>query len=74
MKTYEQEGYNRLAKLLSIIAFIVTFIILSATIRRLQPEHIFIAFPIASILVAALVFFITRIIYWVIDGFKKENV
>jgi len=73
MSLYKEQGYRRLAVLIAIIAFIVTYTALCMNEYRVQPEEAFIGFPIVSVLTAGGAFILTRIIYWVIDGFKSKD-
>lgn len=73
MKMYQKTGFNRLAKLIALLGFVVTFITLLVEARSVSDDQLFIAFPIASIIGALCAFLLTRLVYWVIDGFTQSK-
>ena len=73
MKLYDHTGYKRLTFLIAIVGFIFMYIILVKYNRRAAELEVFIIFPIISALTALLIYALTRIIYWVVDGFRSEK-
>jgi len=73
MKIYQKPGFNRLAKLITVLGFFVTYITLIVTEYGVNEEEAFIEFPILSIIVALVVFLVTRLVYWVFDGFLESK-
>lgn len=73
MGMYQKEGFNRLAKLIALLGFIAAYTVLFITGGRLYLHIIFIAYPVISSLYALGFFVCTRLIYWVIDGFKASK-
>jgi len=72
MKLYQHEGYKRLSIFIAIVGFICTYITLFNDSG--PAKEVFIISPIVSIIGAVGIYIFTRIVYWVIDGFrKKEN-
>lgn len=76
MKTSKKEGFRRLAILIAAGSFFVTYLILwivEESGGRVSEEEAFIQFPIVSIIVAGIIWGFTKGVYWVIDGFRKQN-
>ena len=73
MKLKEQLGYKRLAILITVGSFVLTYILLVINEKRVSPGDALIAFPIQSALIALITFLFVRATYWVIDGFKKDK-
>ncbi len=73
MKLYQKSGYNRLAKLISLLGVVLTYIILTVIEYSVQTEEALIVFPIMSILSGLGTFLLTRLVYWVIDGFNESK-
>lgn len=82
MSIYKQTGPNRLAKFITVAAFVVTYVTLYAInnptvirgmVRGPSSENIFIVFPFQSAMVAVVTFWVMRFVYWVIDGFIGRN-
>ena len=73
MKMYQKTGFNRLSKLIALLGFVVTYIILLVEEHSISPSEAFIEFPIASIIGALCAFLLTRLVYWVIDGFTQSK-
>lgn len=73
MGIYNKQGYRRLAILIAIITFIATYTILVMTTYSVDEADMFVVIPIVSSLWAAGVFVLTRIVYWVIDGFISKD-
>jgi len=73
MSIYKQKGFNRLAKLIAIMSFFITYIILYVMSYNLDNEEVFVVFPIVSLLCSVGAFVFTRLVYWVIDGFKDSE-
>jgi hypothetical protein len=74
MKLYQHEGYKRLSILIAIVGFICTYILLiNNETGYVSAVLAFIGFPIISAIVAAGIYIFTRTVYWVIDGFRKQE-
>ena len=73
MKLYQKSGYNRLAKLISLLGVVLTYIILTVIEYSVQTEEALIVFPIMSIHSGLGTFLLTRLVYWVIDGFNESK-
>ena len=73
MGIYKEAGFNRLAKLIAIVAFFLTFATLLIILSGVNGDVAFIIIPIISLFGAAGAFIFTRLVYWVIDGFKKND-
>lgn len=74
MKLYQHEGYKRLSILIAIVGFICTYILfINDESGYVTATLAFIAFPIVSAIVAVGIYIFTRIVYWVIDGFRKQE-
>ena len=73
MKMYQKPGFNRLAKMIAILGFIATYITLIVFEGSVNGEEAFIVFPIVSIIAALGAFVLTRLVYWVVDGFSQSN-
>ncbi len=69
MKMYEQAGYNRLAKLIAMLSFPVSLVALIAINEgSWSTDEV-----IVSAMAIPVAFIVTRLVYWVIDGFKKPK-
>ena len=73
MSMYKQKGFNRLTKLITIITFCVMYATLCFMSRLPREDDFFIIFPIISVLCSCGVFILTRLVYWVIDGFQDSE-
>lgn len=73
MKMYQKSGFNRLAKLIAVLGFSVTYITLIIIAPRVGEEEALIVFPIVSIGGAIAAFLVTRSVYWVVDGFNESK-
>jgi len=73
MKMYQKSGFNRLAKLIAVLGFAVTYITLIVIESRVSEKEAFIVFPIVSIIGALAAFIVTRLVYWVVDGFNESK-
>lgn len=71
MKLYQQTGYKRLAILISILGFIVTLMTLIILENHVDKGDVG-DFLVASSLIAVGVYIMTRLVYWVIDGFSSS--
>lgn len=69
VKLSQQKGYQRLAKFITIIAFVFVFIVMLFKSTNNVAEAL-IAIPIASAVVAGASYVLVRLVYWVIDGFR----
>jgi hypothetical protein len=72
MKLKNHPGFKRLTVLITLASFIITYILLFVD-GYYGEREIFFEFPIAAALIAIVTFIFVRIIYWVIDGFRKEE-
>ncbi len=73
MSKNKKEGYRRLAVLVSIGSFFVTYLILFITEKYVSSKEAIIEFPIISLAVSVVLFFGIRLIPWVNDGFKSND-
>jgi len=73
-KLKDHLGFKRLSFFLPFIFFIILYASLMLNERSISEEEAFIAFPIISGLVALFGYIIVRIVYWVVDGFRKGRV
>ena len=73
MKMYQNLGFNRLAKLIALLVFVATYTVLIVQAYSINEEQAFIVFPIVSIIGALGAFLLTRLVYWVIDGFIESK-
>ncbi len=73
MAIAQKTGFKRLAILISVIAFIVAYIVLTVNERSVNDKEALILFPIISLLVSLGVYLLIRSVYWVIDGFQPDN-
>jgi len=74
-KLKDHIGFKRLSFFITFICFIVLYAS-SLIINRLNvsEEEVFISFPIISGIVSLFVYIMVRIVYWVVDGFRKGRV
>ena len=72
-KTYDQVGFKRLAILITVVAFVIAYLYIYQT--QLAPSAVDALFwiPWMSALVAGATYLFIRAVYWVIDGFRKED-
>ena len=73
MKLKDHPGFKRLAVLITLASFVITYILLIVNERSVSEEEAFIEFPIVAVLIALITFVFVRITYWVVDGFRKEE-
>lgn len=73
MKLKDQPGFKRLEAFITFAGFGLTYIYLVVNERRVSQEEAFLVFPIISALIALIAFVFVRGLYWVIDGFGKQN-
>ncbi len=81
MKLKDHLGFRRLAVLLSIVSFFVAYILLLRNEKHQDWIHGFntdiydvcIKIPIIAIIISVAIFVFVRIVYWVIDGFRKQE-
>ena len=73
MKLKDHPGFKRLAVLITLASFVITYTFLIVIERYIDPEEAFVEFPIIAVLIALVTFVFVRITYWVVDGFRKEQ-
>jgi len=73
MKLLDNPGFKRLVVLITLISFVITYILLFVNERRVSNQEAFAEFPIIAGIIALIAFVFVRITYWVVDGFRKEE-
>lgn len=67
------EGKKRLRILISSVFFVLTYLYLIISDDWVKDEEFFITYPFYSLLSFSFVFLLVTGVYWVWDGFKKDN-
>jgi len=74
MKLKDQTGFKRLALLVTLLSFVVTYIFLILNEGRVSDDEFLLEFPIIALLISLFTYILVRITYWVIDGFSKTDI
>jgi hypothetical protein len=67
MGLYNQAGYERLAIGISVVIFVLVFLLSAAN------NDEFAYSLIGSVVSALIAYALTRLVYWIIDGFKSHK-
>lgn len=70
-KLKDHPGFKRLSFFIPFMLFVISYVSLMLNEQSIDGEEAFIGFPIISGLIALFCYIIMRIIYWVVDGFRK---
>ena len=73
LKAKVSEGRRRLRWVVSASSVVVTYILLCVNERRVSDDEAFFEFPLLSVLAGIGVFVSMTAIYWVDEGFRKDN-
>ena len=65
MKLKNHPGFKRLAVVITLASFVITYFLLLVSGGRISDEEALVEFPIASVVIALITF------VFVVDGFKK---